>query len=57
MRFHLPFVYAVHYALKGKVNPYMNLPWKLVLARTCGEAIQKFNKKHPKYEAVFVMKI
>jgi hypothetical protein len=55
--FCLPFVWAVHYALKGKVNPYMNLPWKLVLARTGAQAIHKFNKRHPKYEAVFVMKI
>lgn len=56
--FHLPFAYFVLYRLKGqKPNPYMNLPRKVVLARTGRDAIRKFNKRHRKYEAMFAMKI
>lgn len=53
----LPFVFTVHYRLRGQPpNPYMNLPCKVVLARTGKDAIHKFSKKYPKYEAVFFMK-
>lgn len=55
--FRLPFVFAVQYAPKGKVNPYMNYPWKLVLARTGKGAIEKFNKRHPKHRALLIMKV
>lgn len=57
MRFRLPFVYAVHYTLRGKNNPYMNLPWKIVLARTGNDAFTKFNKRYPQYRAVHIFKI
>lgn len=58
MRFCLPFAYTVHYRLKTqRPNPYMNLPCKVVLARTGKDAIRKFNKRHRKYEAVFAMKL
>ena len=56
--FGLPFVYAVHYRLKGqRTSPYLNHPSKVVLARTAREAIRRFNKRHRKYEAVFAMKV
>lgn len=58
MKFRLPFVWAVHYCLrKQPVNKYMNLPWKLVLARTGNDAFTKFNRRYPNYRAVHIVKI
>ena len=57
MKFCLPFVWAVHYAIRGRTVTYENLPWKLVLARTGNDASTKFNKKYPKYRAVHIVKI
>lgn len=57
MRFRLPFVYAVHYTLRGRTATYENLPWKLVLACTGNDAFTKFNKRYPKYRAVHIIKI
>ena len=56
--FHLPFVFAVYYRLKGQpTSQYLNNPCKVVLARTGIEAIRKFNKRHRKYEALFAIKL
>lgn len=57
MRFRLPFVWAVHYALRGRTVTYENLPWKFVLARSGNDAFAKFNKRYPKYRAVHIIKI
>lgn len=57
MPFRLPFVYAVHYALRGKTVTYENLPWKLVLARSCNGAYVAFSKRYPKYRPVYIFKI
>lgn len=57
MRIRLPFVYLVHYALRGRKVTFENLPWKIVLAGNGNDAVIKFNKKYPKYRAVHIMKI
>lgn len=57
MKILLPFVWAVHYASRGRTVTYENLPWKIVLARTGNDAIAKFNKRYPQYRAVHIIKI
>lgn len=57
MRFRLPFVWAVHYAARGRTITYENLPWKIVLARSVNDAYTKFNKRYPKYRPVHIVKV
>lgn len=53
----LPFLYVVHYALRGSNVSHENLPWKFVFARSKQEAGEKFFKKHPQYWVIRVLKI
>ena len=57
MRFHLPFAWAVHYALRGRTVTYENLPWKIVLARTPNDALAKFSKRYPYRRVVHIVKV
>lgn len=57
MRFNLPFVWAVHYVLRGRTVTYENLPWKIVLARTPSDALAKFNKRYPNRRPVHIVKV
>lgn len=57
MRFRLPFVFVVHYVLRGRQYKYENTPWRIVLAHSVNDAYTKFTKKYPQYRPVHIIKV